>query len=129
MDEASPNSSEVSQPVPKIGIVHHYIRGAFILVGLGVLVLAIWGTQRWSSAKNANVPGFDEFRAVYAEKCGVPAYVEEQPDVVNRAYNSSPALQKKMAEQVVAMKAGNTYCDVVAAELKKVDFVVPKPGL
>ena len=121
----SGNLSEV-----KISPVHHYLRWAGIVIGTAMVIAAFVGFDRWRDKSDASqLAGFDDFRAVYAEKCNSPDYADAQPDVVNRAYVSSPAVRAKMAEQLAAMKAGNTYCDVVAAEMKKVDFVLPKPGM
>jgi hypothetical protein len=114
----------------KIGAPSHVVRNLGILLAALVSVLAVWAWQKSGDKRDlVKLAGFDSFRAVYADKCGVPAYAEAQPEVVNNAYVDSPALQTALAKQQTVLEAqGTNACFDVAKELRGIDFVVPKPG-
>jgi hypothetical protein len=123
------DAASSSESIVKVGVVHHYIRWMFIVLGAVALGTGIWGFSSWESAtEQTQLVGFDAFRAAYAENCGVASYARSQPEVVNRAYAGSPELQAVMARELMAMRAATTTCETVAKDLRDVSFIVPKPG-
>jgi hypothetical protein len=126
MSVASLNPEDLSGGHVKIGAPSHLVRNLIVLVAIVGGAAAIWGWSRYSSARDdAKLAPFDQFRALYAEKCSVPSYAGPQPEIVQNAYLTSTPIRDAVAKQMTALQ-GNASCEDVQAALKSVDFTVPK---
>jgi hypothetical protein len=126
MSVASLNPEDLSGGHVKIGAPSHLARNLGVLLALGGLGVGIWLWTARSNAQDAQrLAPFDQFRSVYADKCGVPSYAGAAPDVVKDAYLTSTNVQQAVAKQLAALSGGAT-CEDVQAAMKSVDFVVPK---
>ena len=127
MSVASLNPEDLSGGHVKIGAPSHAARNLLVLAAIIGAAAAIWGWTRYSSANDAaKLAPFDQFRALYAEKCGVPEYAGPAAPVVRDDYLTSAPIRDAIGKQLTALNAGAT-CDEVRAQLKSVDFIVPAP--
>jgi hypothetical protein len=128
MAEEEEKKPEADEPVVHIGPVHHYLAVGLLAVGTVAAIALIWAYQARQEKENAlMLKPFDDFRQEYADRCEAASFAGPVPEVVQKAYLTSPALRKVIDEQRAALKTGKTCVDV-AATLKKADFVVPQPG-
>jgi hypothetical protein len=110
----------------KIGAPSHLVRNVAVVVAAAGLGLGIWAYSAHSATQDAQrLAPFDQFRSLYAEKCGVPSYAGPAADVVKDAYLTSAPIRDAITKQTTALQ-GNTTCEEVQAALKSVDFIVPK---
>jgi hypothetical protein len=106
----------------------HMVRWIGIAVGAVALIGAVIAFESYSNKQDANaMQPFDTFRALYAEKCGVPAYAGPVAEPVQKHYTSSPTVRAAVEKELTALKAG-ANCQEVADALKRVDLAIPKPG-
>jgi hypothetical protein len=106
----------------------HLVRWIGIAAGALALTGAVIAFESHRDKKNATVlQPFEEFRGVYAEKCGVPDYAGPVAEPVERAYLTSAAMRTAVEKELTALKSGAS-CFEVADALKRVDLAVPKPG-
>ena len=106
----------------------HALRYVGIALGALALGAAVFAFESYSDKRDAvTMQRFDNFRAIYAERCGVPAYSGPVNEMVEKAYVSSPAIQIAVDKQTAVLQSGGNCFDVADA-LKKVDLAVPKPG-
>lgn len=126
MSVASLNPGDLSGSHVKIGAPSHLGRNLGVVLALGGLGVGVW---LWTARSNAQdvqrLAPFDQFRSVYAEKCGVPSYAAAPPDMVKEAYLGSKNIQDAVAKQTAALNGGAT-CEDVQAALRSVDFTLPK---
>jgi hypothetical protein len=120
------NPGDLSGSHVKIGAPSHLVRNLGVVLAVGGLGVGIW---LWTARSNAQdvqkLAPFDQFRAAYAEKCGVPSYAGPAPDVVKDAYLTSSNVQQAVAKQTAALNGGAT-CEEVQAAMRSVDFALPK---
>jgi hypothetical protein len=101
----------------------------WVVMGVGGLVVgaAIYFMNAYSSKMDAaGMQRFDAFRAAYAEKCGLPDYAGPPPEMMQKQYLSSTAIQAAVDKELAALNAGAS-CIEVADALKKVDLAIPRP--
>ena len=114
-------------PAIKLRAPSHWLRLLGFATAAAVLGGGLWAFESFSNEKDAaQLSRFERFRAVYAEKCGVPDFAGPVPEIVNQTYLTSPAIRLTMDKQLGALEEG-AYCEDVAQALKRVDFVVPRP--
>ena len=105
----------------------HNLRWIVIAVGALVVGAAFYFMNAYSNKQDAAVmQRFDAFRAAYAEKCNLPDYAGAPPEMIQKQYISSPAIQAAVDKELAALQAGAT-CIEVADALKKVDLAIPRP--
>jgi hypothetical protein len=127
MTVGSLNPGDVTGGHVKIGAQSHWLRNLTLGIAIAAAGASFWAYSRYSSGKDAaTLAGFDAFRALYAEKCNVPAYAGPAPAMVRDAYLTSPPIREAVDKQAGALQNGAT-CESVAKALKAADFVVPAP--
>jgi hypothetical protein len=105
----------------------HVLRYVSLLVGAVAVGVGVYFFESYADKRDAvTMQRFDAFRAVYADKCGVPDYAGAVPELVQKQYVSSPAIQAAVDRELAALQSG-AGCGEVGDILKKVDLVVPKP--
>jgi hypothetical protein len=120
------NPGDLSGSHVKIGAPSHLVRNLAVVVAIGGLAAGIWAYSSHAAAQDVQrLAPFDQFRALYAEKCGVPSYAGAPADVVKDAYLTSTHVQDAVAKQTVALQ-GNATCEDVQSAMRAVDFIVPK---
>jgi hypothetical protein len=112
----------------KIGTPSHTGRNLGVVAALGIAIVGVViYTMHASKQDDARLVKFDAFRRAYAEKCNVPAYAKEAPDVVRDQYLTTPTIEAAIDAQTTALAAGASCADVAKA-LHAVDYSVPPAG-